>query len=289
MIRLRSIGRQVSLTISTNQTLAYYLHAALGYPTDAINIILTINSGISVQQGLIVQDFAAGSKLSIINNGTIAGTGGSGGTGNRYVGSYYGSYFPGVAAGNGGDAIISTIPLTITNASGFIYGGGGGGAGGDGNWGENPPYYYGDPTCTTQSPTAPHYDWEMGGGGGGGGQGYNNATGGAGQSGGCWVGDATTGYYDYGHQPVGGNSYGSNGNAGSSAGPGTGGAGGVGTDTWNGGIFTTIGKDGFAGNPGGAWGATGGFSTPGRAVYTNGAGIIWISGNDSTHVKGTAA
>jgi hypothetical protein len=308
MIKLRGVGRTINHTISSDTTDIYDLWSQINYPaggpTDVVTVNLTVNSGVVVKHGLYINSFAVGSKVKITNLGTIAGRGGAGGVGGRYLGTYYPYYFPGTDGAAGGDAIYSTVPLTIDNGSGYIYGGGGGGGGGSSFVGESPPYYYGNVSCTTQSPSNPHYDWEMGSGGGGGGRGYNNAGGGAPNSGGYWQGGATSGSYSYGTQILGSNSSaGSYGVAGSSTGAGAGGAGGVGTDSWDDGIgtyFTTVGKDGGAGGAGGDWGQAGttgsgtsySYSNPsaggaaGYAVKTNGAGVTWLSGNDGTRVKG---
>lgn len=97
-----------------------------------IDVNVTIASGVYiVSQSTTIAaldatgPFATGSKLNIINNGTIYGRGGKGGKG---------GYFPNVNGengGDGGDAISTTITTFITN-NGVIAGGGGGGGGSGG-------------------------------------------------------------------------------------------------------------------------------------------------------------
>jgi hypothetical protein len=110
-----------------------------------------------------------------------------------------------------------------------------------------------------------------GGGGGGGGQSYGTA-GGAGAGGG-------------GAHP------GSAGSAGSSSGPGGGGAGGTGgiTDGGAGGRGGYWGEAGFDGSTSAALVAGGAGGGPGRAIFLNGGSVSWLSGNDSTHVKGAVS
>lgn len=91
--------------------------------------------------------FPAGSSLTLVNNGSIQGAGGTAGGANS-------------AGGNGGSALRAQYPIAIANAGAIEAGGGGGGAGGKGGTGGtggmggsstrqeyyapsgNPAYYY---------------------------------------------------------------------------------------------------------------------------------------------------
>lgn len=148
---------------------------------------------------------------------------------------------------NGGNALAVGMPnVSINNGAGLIGGGGGGGAQGASD--------------TSAAPFA-----GGGGGGGGGGQGSN---GGAAGSGVAW---GTTG---------------SDGTAGTPTAPGLGGAGGpaVGPTTLPGEDGGNGGTLGAAGSPNSGYSASGG--NPGKAVALNGFTVAWISGNDSSRVKG---
>lgn len=156
--------------------------------------------------------------------------------------------------GNGGtghNAINLQYAMAIDNVGGVIFGGGGGGARGP-----------------ADGSGISHCD----GGGGGGGQGRNGGTGGAtlGSDGGATAGSA--------------GSFSAAGNGG------------------GGGSQSFYGTHGGDGGRGGKWGqpglqsglnSVGSFSTtfgqPGLAVKLNGHTVTWISGNDSTHVKGAVA
>ena len=156
MIRAGVFATEVNLTISS--TVAdYNLFTAAGSPAGVVAVTVTLVYGQSITRtsGLAAfrtgTGWAAGSTLRLINNGTIIGSGGVGGAGGA-------PGFGGSNGTNGGDALrndSTTIPFTVDNTNGYIFGGGGGGAGG-GN------------------------DGLGGGGGGGGGQGYAVGAGGAG-------------------------------------------------------------------------------------------------------------
>lgn len=185
---------QFNITISA-YTQNYVLNTAkvTGYVAGAMDVTLTINSGIYVGSsstaGIALDvdtSWNAGDKITIVNNGFIVGRGGTGGNGGGYINA-------GINAGlsAGGPALRVQRAVSISNA-GTI--GGGGGGGGGGAWGG----YV----------TIGDGGYSNGGGGGGGGQGYSG--GGAGSGGGASV-------------PGNG---GSSGNPGTSSGPGTGGSGG---------------------------------------------------------------
>jgi hypothetical protein len=159
----------LALYIAAN-TADYDLYTAAGSPGAAVNVVLTLNSGVNtypsatafaIRQSIA---FAAGSTVLFINLGGVFGLGGGGGSGAS--GAYPAS---GGAGSIGGTAINILNDWTIDNTYGFIFGGGDGGNGGDS--GINPLFQV------------------LGGGGGGGGQGaLNLVTGGIGGSGGSGTG-----------------------------------------------------------------------------------------------------
>lgn len=210
-------------TISAN-TANYRLHDALvaaGWNgTTPINATITINSGVYVYESglgnwaMIIgknnnTTFPAGSSVTLINNGTIIGTGGTGG----YGGDPTQPGYVALAGATGGNGLLLYSPVTIYNY-GAIYGGGGGGGGGGGSyyyWSQDEQYY--------------------GGGGGGGGAGFNPGTGGCpsygqwrngaychvaygkGNTGGTLTG-GTGGLYDYAWGNYGSSKWASGGNGG---------------------------------------------------------------------------
>lgn len=125
--------------------------------TRAVDVILTVNSGFWVGMNAAVNaaidtdtGWFTGTNLRLINDGTVAGWGGTGGASNGGNGAA------------GGDAIYMQYPLAIDNSGGYIKGGGGGGGGGG---------HLSDGLANAN------------GGGGGGGQGNIGGTGGADSSG----------------------------------------------------------------------------------------------------------
>lgn len=120
----------VILTVSSTQT-NYNLFTAAGSPVNPINLIVNINSGVTIggtgsSTALTVGQFPTGSTITINNNGNIDGFGGAAGTSG--------------AGGNGGDAINANYPnqtVIINNNVGANIrgGGGGGGKGGTGGTG----------------------------------------------------------------------------------------------------------------------------------------------------------
>ena len=300
-----------TLTITT-ETAAYDVAAQLGNPSYAVEVDLTINTDVIVGSTLTTtpaidcSGLVAGSIVNIFNNGTIVGMGGAGGNGGGVVvpASGYGClYMTSVTNGaNGGDGghalkVGSGVIANITNASGYIYGGGGGGGGAGGGG----------------SGVTGGYSAYSTGGGGGGGAGYAaSAAGAAGSiSGTATIRCNTSAALSKGavHCP------GLAGATGQTAG-GVGGADrgwsySTGGSTWayrskngtagNGGGYGEAGAAGTAGaygwNSGGGLadcpnspttaGGTGGAA--GKAIDLAGGTVNWISGNDSTHVKGAVA
>ena len=132
-----------------NFNLATFLNDNTSYDgTSLAKINVTINNGVSVSSSAADQPafdtgtigFATtGSVLNIINNGTIQGTGGRGGT----LASNNGlsTNADGVSdktGGVGGTALKTTMTTIIDNTNGsLLAGGGGGGAGGQGGQGAN--------------------------------------------------------------------------------------------------------------------------------------------------------
>jgi hypothetical protein len=153
----------VSLTIAAN-TSNYNVYDNRGpaYIAGATDLTVTVNPGVVVSGGspglyamLVPSAFNPGDTVTIINNGTLIGSGSNAGPG--------GSGSAGGTPGNtGGNALFVDRPTTVTNNS-LIAGGGGGGGGGG-------------------SVTAPKAR-RLGGGGGGGGAGSAAGAGGAGGTG----------------------------------------------------------------------------------------------------------
>lgn len=175
--------------------------------------------------------------VQLVNNGTIAGAGGTGGTQGKS-----GSLNP-TAGGAGGPALYVGVAATVTNAGTLAGGGGGGGGGGTGS------------------------TWM--GGEGGGGQGY--AGGAAGPSG-DYVGNAgTTTASGAGSPTKGGSTGGASAGAGVAGGTGangnsTNGAGGGGGGGW-----------GAAGGTGGSSETTGAAGGAGGAAVVGNAYITWAT------------
>ncbi|MFT7579752.1 MAG: hypothetical protein ACI9MR_001418 [Myxococcota bacterium] len=262
----------VNLVISAD-TEDYDLFVAAGSPAVAANFIVTVNNGVTVSaSGGMVPAFTTGalpngSTVTLINNGNIYGAGGQGGTAgttNSGVGGT--AHSVGFA---GGDAITTTVALTIDNSTGNIFGGGGGGGGGA--------------LCTITNVLAC-------GGSGGGGQGL--AGGPAGDKGFVCASGA----------PYPG---GDAGTAGTDTGTGLGGAGaGSGLYSSDGShFFEPFVCTSGAGGDGGSWGEPGLPAGPsnfegqadipgiaggaaGPAVRLNGNTVTWLGGNVPAQVKG---
>lgn len=236
------------------------LFVKAGSPTSAGDFTFVINSGVVISSAvaglaaITVSAFPAGSTVKLINNGSIYGRGGNGGAGGGGAQTSPASGLPG---GAGGDAISLSFDITIENATGEIFGGGGGGGGG------------GSGSFVGKGGAGSGY----GGGGGGGGQGQDGGAAGAG-----------------------GNNTDSDGAAGvagsvSAAGTGGNGASSYGGDGRAGGAWATPGTAGQNGNRNGSsWGANGGAAgAAGYAIRKNGFIVTWVSGNNSTNVKGLEA
>ena len=135
--RVASGPASINLTIASN-TQNYNIFTAAGSPTSACNVTVTINSGIvvgsSVSSAYAMETgaFPSGSTLHIINQGYIVGRGGDGGYGGGSTSSSSGNPHPAFGGYPGGPALSLQLPITITNANGYIYSGGGGGGGGGG-------------------------------------------------------------------------------------------------------------------------------------------------------------
>lgn len=287
--RIGAVGAgSIVVRISANQT-DYNLRTALGSPSGAKRIIVLIDSGVTISSssaGTPAFDegagWASGTTISIVNEGSIYGAGGAGGKGGDTNSDTF-VYQAGASGGAGGAALKLTVPTTITNASGNIFGGGGGGGGGSsavigldgGEFGSEAAW--------------------SGGGGGGGGRGTITSAAGA-------RGTCSGAYMDPDRYE--------NGVAGSTGNSSSAGSGGTGGDTpyyW----YTPHTLTGADGGAGGDWGtagstasaatesapATGGLyqysqasgGAAGKAVDLNGQTVSWISGNDGTHVKGAVA
>lgn len=124
----------IALTVSGTQT-NYNLATALtnaGYNiASPLNVRVTIASGATVRADTTAGaafdtgNLAAGSTVTIINNGKICGMGGAGGKADADGNA------AGTAGSPGGPAItVRVAAVTIDNANGYVYGGGGGGGGG---------------------------------------------------------------------------------------------------------------------------------------------------------------
>ena len=261
MLRMMRGGKRlIQLTVTAGAPVGNYnIFTQAGSPADAVDVLLTINSGaycfasLTTAAALLTgSGWAANSTITVVNNGKIYGCGGNGGAGGNGTA---GGPNNGTAGSAGGPAINLSWPITIDNTNGYIYGGGGGGGGG-----------------------ADHQlsVYAAGGGGGGGGDGGPGSGYGAGGAPGLYGVDG---------------SYGGNGDAVAGSG-GVGGAGGndssiaIGGTGGNGGQWGGVGAAGgsTSTNTGGAAGAAG------KAVALNGQPTpTWLGGNNSTQVKGAVS
>lgn len=250
-------ANQFAFTISSNQTNANLRSLAVNAGWNQSSaVVATINAGIFISGSggtalTINGSFPGG--VSLINNGTIAGSGGNGGSGAYSQGwqfAWGGTYYPAGTGNSGGLALAVSTAVSITN-NGTIAGGGGGGGGG-GRWLNLSDPYGGSVNSTF-----------AGGGGGGGRSGHINSAGGpagGGNQGGNGIGVT----------------YGSGGGAGTSSSAGNGGAGSnwPGQPAWRGG----------AGGNGGGWGSggsTGQSSSDGDPGRSGGAAGAAITGNSN--------
>ena len=100
-------------------------------------VIATLNSGVTISSSssggdALVIDGSWANGVTFINNGTVLGRGGNGGTAGAYTGA-------GAAGAAGGDAVYAASAVSIDNNGSFIGGGGGGGGSGGyaASWGGN--------------------------------------------------------------------------------------------------------------------------------------------------------
>ena len=124
----RILESGLKFTLSAGENLD--LFSVLGSPADPIQAEVIIPSGVIIgssnsNPALVVSGFAAGSQITLVNHGSIQGSGGSGGPGSTST-----SHNAGYPASVGCDAISINNDLIINNADGQIFGGGGGGGGG---------------------------------------------------------------------------------------------------------------------------------------------------------------
>lgn len=231
---------------------------------------VVIGSSSTAVASMVTGAFYEGTTLKLTVNGSIQGKPGKGGAGGSVSGVWAAfTAGAGAAGAAGGPAMSLGHDIVIANSSGQIFGGGGGGGGGGSGW-----WIDGLPSTR-----------QMGGGGGGAGAGHQTTTGGAGGvAGGTDAEEGPTYRVN-----------GSAGGTGSSSGAGAGGAGGIYATVFyggNGGAGGAWGSPGAAGSPGSpstnyASGGSGGAA--GKAISLNGYAVTWLSGNDSTHVKGAVS
>ncbi len=252
----------VTISASTSN---YNLFAATGSPTAARAYVVTVAPGVTLSStstsvaAFQTGPLPAGSTVRLINNGNLYGAGGRGGNAGD-------SAYAAAGGGAGGDAIAASVPVTIDNTNGTIFGGGGGGGGGF--------------LCTRSNVLAC-------GGSGGGGRG--STPGAAGSKGTCFSGASYPN--------------GTSGSAGTTAAPGGGGGGassGYYPNQYSAPFYCTA----AGGGAGGDWGASGANSgtsyldgavqysptaggAAGHAVrLSNGASVTWLGGNTAARVKG---
>ncbi len=254
MDNLRGKTQSFYFTISANQTNANLRTLAVAAGWDqSIPVVATIGTGVVISGSVAANSTAAltidgtwASGVTLVNNGTIAGMGGTGGAGQNASGT----------ASAGGRAMLVSVAVSINNGSGIIAGGGGGGGGGNYSSGSY------DWVTTNSNGTSQLF---AGGGGGGGGQSSNVASVGG-------VRGSTSGHTG----SVGGPS--SNptaGNAGSISSAGTGGSAGyadAGSNFYSGTSYVS----GTSGGIGGTWGVAG---TAGVNGTAGGAAGQCLSGN----------
>jgi hypothetical protein len=116
-----------TITIASNRdTYNLRTSSVSGYVAGKTDVTLEISSGVYLysvltsQAALIVEAFASGDTVSIVNNGYIIGMGGAGGGGTTLN-----TVYPGQTAG---PALSLGFNISVTN-NGYIAGGGGGGGG----------------------------------------------------------------------------------------------------------------------------------------------------------------
>jgi hypothetical protein len=265
----------ISSTFSSNTANASLnLSGIGGYISGKSDITVTVNSGVYLyatstgNYGLSLTGATTGDTVTLVNNGYIAGQGGTGATGNCATGN---SGNAGGGALNISGVGVSSVTINNTNGSAYIGGGGGGGS----SWASGGGGGAGGGTGGSSRDNTP--------GGAGGGVGSKGANG---QSSGCASG----------------------GGGGGRIFPGCGGAkgacstGGYGGGAGGGGGCCCGGAGGAANNPGsdfsnhsagggGGWGASGGSNTHsggagGKAVNLGGKTAVFVSCN-KTRVWGS--
>lgn len=264
MSDLQGKSSAFAFTISTNQTDANLRTLAVAAGWDqSLAVVATIGSGVVISGSVLANSTPAltinGSwpgGVRLVNNGIIAGRGGTGAPGGNTGGSAVG----------GGRGMSVSVAVSIDNTSGIIAGGGGGGSGGS----------VGSTSFTWQNPSTGNSGGgyvAAGGGGGGGGQGGNvTSTGGAAGSGPDAYAYSGASFSATSPTAGGGGSV-------SSAG-----GGGVGGTTsyiglyFNGSAFVsgTITASGTSGTPGGGWGQGASGSAAGDCLSGN-SYITWIN------------
>jgi hypothetical protein len=232
-------NRRIAITYTADANNVNVFSAA-GSPTDPVDVVVTVNSGIvigSTSTGTPAFTTGSGwninSSLELHNSGTICGRGGAGGSGGSSSGhtevvgkstnEIVDSCTNGNGGGSGGPALTALYRISIWNYGTIGGGGGGGGGGGARAWGNQRAV--------------------LGGGGGGGGQGRDN-TGSNGGGSASWAGGS----------PMSGSS----GGTGTASGAGGGGNGG----NYIGSTFAGAGASGGGlGNGGGTGGSGSGTAT----------------------------
>jgi hypothetical protein len=257
----------INLIIDRNE-MDVDVYARAGSPANPVTVNVTVETGVVVQANstwdyaMDFSGFAATSTINLVNRGYIIGKGGRGGEGGYAMNasSGAGEFLENGGRGeDGGDAIRGPgagITFTITNGSGYIWGGGGGGGGGG---------------ASVQNAVNVGNNSGGGGGGAGGGEGGRGGRG----------------------RTIGGQQEANSGTGGSSGRNGTFGLGGVGSgfgssNGGNGGDFGQAGANGvpntfysFAQASAGVGGGAG------RAIFLDGGSPpTFISGSGSPNVKG---
>lgn len=276
-------GINIVLAVNTQE---YNLFAAAGSPAGSVTITLTINSGVYVWSdrvdtpGLTVGGFAAGSSITINNNGFIIGKGGLGVAPGVTT-------ISGVVGNPGGPAMSISNPVTISTP-GYIAGGGGSGGSGGGGVSASPGSSGGGAGGGAGGGSS------GGVGGGVGSAGANAVTEGGGGGGRILPGIGGAAVANSGNVEP-GNGGGAGGGGGSMNNTGGGGAGGSGSAAGGSGVTAT----GSRGGGGGGWGAAGGVGTGanagkaggigGKAVVTNGHTVTWTAGSQPATVYGAVS
>ena len=147
-------GTVLNYNILTDATAAGYTNDKAIYATITVDSAAIVGSSSSSAYAITIPSLFTDSSVILINNGVIAGAGGTGGAG---APSGVCGCVAGGAGGAGGPAILLQYATTLLNY-GTIGGGGGGGGGGGAE-------------CT--------YTWNASAGGGGGGAGSSLGVGGA--------------------------------------------------------------------------------------------------------------